>query len=206
MHSTAGSMRASPSRPGGFTLTEILVASAIMVTLMALTFPALLGARTMAKQASCANQLRQIAMAMSMYRGDFGGLAPHLSTLYPTYVTDPRLFLCPEDPADGRHDGGDYLEGDAYLPTGVSYTYIPNWKYAWELRWWHRPPRYGPGKWEDATPLAMCHWHWAKGRRWRKDLDVQSWGAEPQGWVLLLAAGGSVHKIRAESPVAEFSP
>jgi prepilin-type N-terminal cleavage/methylation domain-containing protein len=199
-------MRARPKKPGGFTLIEILVAVAIMGVLTAMTFPALLGARAMAKQGSCANKLRQIAMAMAMYRDDFGELAPHLSSLHPTYVTSPSLFLCPQDPVEGRHDGGDYLEGDAYLPTGVSYTYVPNWKYAWELGWWRQPPRYGPGKWEDSTPLAMCHWHWAKGREWRRDLDVRSWGDEPKGWVLLLAAGGSVHKIRAETPADEFSP
>jgi hypothetical protein len=145
-------------------------------------------------------------MAAAMYRDDHGELPPHISSLYPAYVTSSRLFLCPDDPVDGKHDGGDYLEGDAYLPTGVSYTYVPNWKYAWELGWWHRPPRYGCGRWEDSTPLAMCHWHWAKGRTWDKDLDIRSWGATPEGWVIVLAAGGSVRKIRAESPVGEFSP
>jgi prepilin-type N-terminal cleavage/methylation domain-containing protein len=199
-------MRKNARKLGAFTLLEILVAIAIIVILTALLFPALVGARATAREANCANRLRQIAIAMVMYRDDFGELAPHLSSLHPVYVSDASLFVCPEDPDEGKHDGDDYLEGDLYLPSGVSYTYIPNWKYAWRYGWWNRPPSYGPGKWEDATPLAMCHWHWAKGRRWRKDLDVSSWGADPKGWVLVSALDGSVHKIRAEAPVSEFSP
>jgi prepilin-type N-terminal cleavage/methylation domain-containing protein len=193
-------------KPGGFTLIEILVSIAILAVLASLIFPVFASARSAARQAGCTNQLRQIAMATMMYRSDFGELPPHLSSLHPTYVPDPIIFLCPEDTFEGKHDGGDYLEGDAHVSSGVSYTYIPNWKYAWELGWWQRPPHYGPGKWEDSTPLAMCHWHWAKGRPWRKDLDVRSWGTSPKGRVLLLGLAGSVHKIRAETPVDTFSP
>jgi prepilin-type N-terminal cleavage/methylation domain-containing protein len=199
-------MRERVPKSGGFTLIEILVVIAIIAILTAFVFPVFSSARESARQAGCTNNLRQIAIAMAMYRDDHGELAPHLSSLYPTYITNVDLFLCPDDPVHGKHDGGDYLEGDAYLPSGVSYTYMPNWKYAWQLGWWRRPPRYGRGKWEDSTPLAMCHWHWAKGREWKKDLDVRWWGTEPKGWVLLLAAGGSVHKVRAETREEDFAP
>jgi prepilin-type N-terminal cleavage/methylation domain-containing protein len=194
------------TRARGFTLLEILIAIALILIIAALIFPAFTKARAMAREAFCANQLRQIGMAMSMYRNDYGELAPHLSSLHPTYVPTAELLLCPDDPVAGKHDGGDYLEGDLYLPSGVSYTYVPNWKYARRLGWWEAPPCYGCGKWEDSTPLAMCHWHWAKGKTWKKDLDVLGWGVEAKGWVLVLGANGSVHKMRAETPVAEFAP
>jgi len=190
----------------GFTLIEILVVIAIIVVLVALILPAFTKARGMGGEAPCMSNLRQIGMAMSMYRSDFGELAPHLSSLHPTYVPNPTVFVCPADPAEGKREGDDYMEGSLYLPSGVSYTYIPNWKYAAELGWWNPRPRYGPGKWQGSTPLAMCHWHWAKGRKWRKELDLPSWGSNPKGWVLVLAAEGSVHKVRAETPATEFSP
>ncbi|UCC67183.1 MAG: DUF1559 domain-containing protein [Armatimonadota bacterium] len=190
----------------GFTLIEILVVMAIIAILVALIFPVFTKARAAARQASCMSNLRQIGMAMLMYRNDSGELAPHLSSLHPTYIPSPEILICPDDPAEGCRDGDDYMEGDLYLSSGVSYTYIPNWKYAATLSWWRPRPRYGPGKWEDSTPLAMCHWHWAAGKEWRKELQIPSWGTDPKGWVLVLAAGGSVHKVRAEIPADEFSP
>ena len=133
-------------------------------------------------------------------------MPPHLSSLYPTCISDPRLFVCPDDPQTGQYEGNDYMEGNLYFSSGVSYTYVPNWKYAQELGWWHRPPHYGEGKWQDETPIAMCHWHWARGRKWRRDLIAPTWGVNPKGWVLVLAAGGSVHRVRAEVDAAQFSP
>ncbi len=192
-------------QPGtGLTLVETLVVTAIIVALVALLFPTLAKAKAGAKQASCINQLRQIGMAMLMYVADNGELAPHLSTLYPTYCPDAAVFVCPADPAGGRHEPNEYMEGPLYLPSGVSYTYLPNWKYARQLGWWRPPPRYGRGKWGDSTPLAMCHWHW--GKRWERDLDAPIWGKDPKGWIVVLQAGASVRRIRAEQPLSEFDP
>ncbi len=195
-----------PTQLAGFTLVEILVVVAIVVVLVALILPVFVNAREAAKQAPCISNLRQIGMAMLMYKSDFGELAPQLSHVHPTYVPNPAIFVCPLDPEEGKREGDDYMEGDRHLPSGVSYTYIPNWKYALKLGWWNPQPRYGHGKWEGSTPLAMCHWHWAGGRPWRRDLDLSSWGENPKGWALVLAADGSVHKVRAETPVTELSP
>jgi len=195
---------------GGFTLIETLVVIAIIGVLAGMVFPVFARAKTTARMTTCMNQLRQIGLAMVMYREDYRELAPRLSTLHPDYLPDARVLVCPSDKAQGKHSPNDYLEGARYLASGVSYTYVPNWKYARQLGWWNRPPDYGQGKWLDSTPVAMCHWHWAQ--RWDPTIDSAIWGEGPQatlaphGWMLVLAAGGSVNKVRAEVPVPRYSP
>lgn len=190
----------------GFTLVETLIVIAIIAVLAALILPTFVEAKAGAKSAACMSRLHQIGIAMAMYRDDFGELAPHLSTLYPTYVSDAGLFVCPADPKSGHREGDPYMEGDRYLASGVSYTYLPNWKHSHRLGWWGHRPNYGPGKWEDATPLAMCHWHWARGREWRRDLTGAYWGTSPEGRVLVVSLDGCVRRIHAAAPVSEFSP
>jgi prepilin-type N-terminal cleavage/methylation domain-containing protein len=188
----------------GLTLVELLVVTAIVGVLAGLLFPTFAKGKARARQATCVSQLRQIGMAMMMYAADQGSLAPRLSAIYPTYCSDASVFVCPSDPALGHHESSEYMEGAAYLPSGVSYTYLPNWKYARELGWWGRPPDYGQGKWGDSTPLAMCHWHWAT--RWVGDLDAPTWGERAKGWAIVLEVGGSVRRIRAEWPLSELDP
>jgi prepilin-type N-terminal cleavage/methylation domain-containing protein len=197
-------MRRSQSVHSAFTLVEILVVLGIISCLSALLFPTLAKAKARARQTSCISQLHQLGLAMMMYATDSGGLAPRLSALYPTYLPDPAVLVCPSDPVQGQHEPNDYLEGGRYLASGVSYTYLPNWKYSWQLGWWRRPPSYGPGLYGDLTPLAACNWHWAT--RWDPGLDEPVWGAEAKGWVLVLAVGGSVKAVRAEIPPSEFAP
>jgi type II secretory pathway pseudopilin PulG len=191
-------------RGPGLSLIETLVAIAMVGVLAGMVFPVLVRARTSAHMTTCMNQLRQIGLAMMMYREDNRELAPRLSALHPDYLPMARVLVCPCDKAQGKHPSDDYLEGDRYLASGVSYTYLPNWKYARQLGWWGRPPGYGEGKWLEATPIAMCHWHWAE--QWDPKMDTAGWGERPRGWVLVLAAGGSVSKVRAEVPLSEYSP
>ena len=63
----------------GFTLIELLVVIAIIAILAALLLPALSRSRVAARSAVCKGNLHQIALAISLYTGDFGA--------YPLYVT-----------------------------------------------------------------------------------------------------------------------
>jgi prepilin-type N-terminal cleavage/methylation domain-containing protein/prepilin-type processing-associated H-X9-DG protein len=99
-----------------FTLIELLVVIAIIAILAAILFPVFASARAKARQTTCVSNLRQIGMALSMYRGDHDELQPESSpdmdsscldccestytwrmSIYP-YVKNLGVFVCPELP------------------------------------------------------------------------------------------------------------
>lgn len=190
------------SQQRGYTLVEILIVIAILVLLSALLFPVFGRAREAGRRSSCISNLRQIGLGAQMYERDYIDLLPpRLSAIQESYIKDARLFLCPSDRYRGQFPGNERLEASLYLPSGVSYEYIPNWAKAQGLQWYKPGPRYGPGKWDELTPLAGCMWHWAMY------FDPNLNGTTTsRGWHLYLTRGGAVRKVRVEEAVENFSP
>jgi prepilin-type N-terminal cleavage/methylation domain-containing protein/prepilin-type processing-associated H-X9-DG protein len=113
---TPTNRRVGGREPAGFTLIELLVVIAIIAILAALLLPALGRAKEKAKSIGCVSNLKQLSLALIMYRDDNRGfypaginpnenddwIWPPLLRAYTTRGADTSVFKCPSAPATAQ--------------------------------------------------------------------------------------------------------
>jgi prepilin-type N-terminal cleavage/methylation domain-containing protein/prepilin-type processing-associated H-X9-DG protein len=99
---------APPTQRRAFTLAELLVVIAIIGILVALLLPAVQAAREAARRTACANNLRQVGLAVIQYCDEHGGEFPRTThdtdidkcwiyTLAPYLESVDEVRICPSD-------------------------------------------------------------------------------------------------------------
>ncbi len=110
-------MKLTPrERARGFTLIELLVVIAIIAILAALLLPALSRAKATAQATSCADNIRQLAVAWVLYADDNGGLLMNNSS-----TADTRSF---------RQSWVNNIQDWATSPENIDPTYVYSGKIA----------------------------------------------------------------------------
>ncbi len=132
--------RAAKLRGRDWRLLWELAATLCIVGIAAvILLPALSRARESARRSSCPNNLKQMGLVFKMFANESpGGVYPALSSepgrlmcanetpllpnpVYPEYLTDPHVLLCPSDP-DAPHD--EALQGPEEILDDRSYFYL----------------------------------------------------------------------------------
>lgn len=160
----------------GFTMTELSVVIVLIAALLVILIPVQIRLLDRGYRSACAGNLKQFAQAFSMYAseniaGKYPTIhhyesedavtivsAPNMRALYPKYLPDPAVLICPKDDVDVsalQDADGDWSfdrsteDGGTADKVGASYVY---WGWLLEKT---EPEWCGKGKDQCRTPQTQ---------------------------------------------------
>ncbi len=167
-------------RKSGFTLVEMLVVIAIIVTLVAILFPVFGTARHKANMVKCQTKIVQLVAALKQYRHDHQRYPPQpiyvgdatdgiyiggFSALFPDYIDSWEDMVCPMDRAV------DHMEDEAKKRRYCSYNGVvddpaTDWDFAHIT---YNFNGYDQTGWALAVPetTTLPTWLSSEGRGWK---------------------------------------
>lgn len=128
-----------------FTLIELLVVIAIIAILAAILFPVFAQAKSAAKTAACASNLKQVATALTLYQGDFDDAYPNTGDPYLWFGQHFRWPIMPYLNIGQKENGSTYkaAAGGAQIlqcPEDVTAQgTFDNTSYAYSATLYHSP-------------------------------------------------------------------
>lgn len=118
-------------RGAGFSLVELLVVVGIVMILAALVLGLASLVQERSLRSSCASNLRQMDLVFRMYKDENSdAYPPTLRALYPSYLTDLQILVCPSsgDVAGASINDvanwSSYEYRDGYSPTTMGSTVL----------------------------------------------------------------------------------
>lgn len=122
-------------RASGFTLPELIVVIAIIVTVSSIVYPTIISARRSASEVRCISNLRQLYVALELYRENWQGSAvgtPSQMGLPPAWWRlaefSPQKLTCAGlDPTNCDGNAGYY----AFFPPALPELYTESQHLAW---------------------------------------------------------------------------
>lgn len=156
----------------GFSLVELVVALGVGLSILALVFPALSEARTLAVRSVTQSNLRQIGVATHAYAQARSGKLPESLPAEVGRYAWLNLVRIPQDSelGDARWDGFGQLYANGYTDTGEIFHAPtvegePTWTHDVAYRW--AAPR------PDETDALACSYDYCGDLRWEAETQAR---------------------------------